>query len=102
MAEDETGFKVVCANRLTDGRTVWLGAEGWVEQIAAAAPLAGAAAEAGLARARADVVANRVVDPYLTEVVLVNGLPDPLRRRERIRAFGPSIRPAYADSEAAP
>ncbi|MCU0894828.1 MAG: DUF2849 domain-containing protein [Rhodospirillales bacterium] len=86
--------QVLTANRLSDGVVVFLDANGrWSEHIAAARVAekddADALTEAGEARG------NEVVAPYLIDVALDAGGPQPLRYRERIRAFGPSIHPQF-------
>lgn len=88
-------LKAVTANRLVDGLVVYLGADGWVEMIAAARSVEGKEAAATLlAEAEPDVAACRVVGPYVIDVV--TGEAGTLRatsERERIRALGPTIRP---------
>jgi len=86
-------MKIITANRLTDGAVVFLSAAGWVEQIAQSARLNAAdAVEAGLAKA-AKAMANReVVDVAAIDVTVEEGRgPVPVRLRERIRAFGPTV-----------
>jgi len=83
---------VVTANRLRDGRVVWLAAGGrWAEPVAEAAVFAGEAAEAALAEAAEAERRQIVVGPYLAEVRVGAGGPVPLRARERFRADGPSV-----------
>lgn len=81
--------KVVTANDLVEGDSVFLGPEGWMRDIAAArvarTPEAAAALEAEAAAAEG---ANLVVGPYLVDVALDTGSPVPLLRREQIRASG--------------
>jgi sulfite reductase (NADPH) hemoprotein beta-component len=86
--------KVLTANDLVEGDAVFLGAEGWGRAVAAArvaaTPEEAAALEAeGAAAERA----NLVVGPYLVEVSLEGGAPEPIARRERIRA---SREPTFA------
>ncbi|MBC7280474.1 DUF2849 domain-containing protein [Hoeflea sp.] len=85
--------KVLTANRLSDGISVWLGADGqWVFSIK----------DAFLARHDEAVVAieaagkqalddNSVVDVNVIDVEETASGPRPFRLRERIRAEGPSI-----------
>ncbi len=83
---------ILCAQRLVDGRPVYLGPAGWSEHLAAAeiAP----SEEACRARlARMTGGREEVVDPVAIEVVVAQGLPVPRRLRERIRALGPSVHP---------
>ncbi|CAK0750359.1 DUF2849 domain-containing protein [Azospirillaceae bacterium] len=82
--------KMVTANRLADGRTVWLAAgDRWVERVAEALPLTADTAEPALQRARLAERACLVVEPYLIDIL--GDRPEPARLRERIRAAGPTI-----------
>jgi hypothetical protein len=89
---------MVLANRLTDGRVVFLAAdESWVDDIAAGALAASAAAaERLLAEARRAEEINLVIDPYLIDIETADGVRRPLSFRERIRASGPTLQPALA------
>lgn len=93
------GLKVFTANRLRDGRVVWLAEAGtWVESVAAAKTFPAETAEAGLAAAQAGERAQQVVGAYGIEVMLQAGQPVPVKFRERLRAQGPSVDaepPAY-------
>tara|TARA_R110002020_G_scaffold5971_17_gene24664 strand:+ start:3396 stop:3719 length:324 start_codon:yes stop_codon:yes gene_type:complete len=85
--------RVLTANRLSDGVSVWLGASGdWVLSIKdaflARHDEAVTAIESAGAQALAD---NRVVDVNVIEVEETPAGPRPYRLRERIRAEGPSI-----------
>ncbi|HUS55879.1 MAG TPA: DUF2849 domain-containing protein [Thermohalobaculum sp.] len=80
---------VVTANDLVEGDSVFLGAFGWVRDIAAA--------RVALSEGEAKVLetagnegenGNLVVGPYLIEVSVTNGQPVPVLRREQIRASG--------------
>lgn len=86
---------VVTANRLQDGRVVWLTHDGgWSERLGDARVFVPDDGEAGLALGRAGEDARLVVGAYLVEVIL-NG-PDasePVRLRERLRLRGPSVMP---------
>jgi hypothetical protein len=82
-------MKLLTANRLNDGRVVYLGdADAVVEAIDAARPLDEAAAEAALAQAQSRP--SVFVNPYLIEV---EGRAPTGRDRlkERIRSAGPSV-----------
>ena len=86
--------KVITANRLRDGRVVWLGVEGhWMESIGEAVVYFGDEEALAKARAVADDSAKRqvVVAPYEVEIECKPGGPDPIRYREQIRAIGPSV-----------
>ena len=88
--------RIIIANRLRDGRVVFLGPERhWVRDLARATE---ADSDAQLARlaaiareAEADCV---VVDPYPIEVEERDGARTPVLGREAIRAHGPSVPPA--------
>ena len=86
--------QVVTANRLGDGRVVYLGSEDfWVERIEAAEVAAGKdPAAALLSRAEAPAQVTRVVGPYLMDVIVEAGRPRATSNREIIRAQGPSVR----------
>lgn len=85
--------QMVLANRLADGRVVFLAAGGWAEHIAdglvAGDPAAG---DTLLARARADEARNLVVEPALVEVRDTPAGRLPVAFRERIRSAGPTVR----------
>jgi hypothetical protein len=81
--------QMIIANRLSDGRTVFLAAPGrWVEPIDGGCLLDTTAAQALLVAAKADEAANVVVEPYLIEV---DEQRRPLAWREQIRAEGPTV-----------
>ncbi len=83
---------VVTANRLRDGRVVWLAEGGrWAERVAEAEVFVGDAVEAGLAVGVDSERNQAVVGAYAAEVVLIAGAPVPLRAREKFRADGPSV-----------
>lgn len=84
---------MIIANRLTDGRVVFMtAARDWATDITAGQVADdGAAADALLAQSRQHEANNCVIDPCLIEVQLVDGVPQPLAYREYIRAFGPSV-----------
>jgi sulfite reductase (NADPH) hemoprotein beta-component len=83
---------VVTANRLRDGRVVWLAEAGrWAETLGEAEIFAGEAVAAGLAEAEAAEQRQVVVGPYAVEVAATAAGIMPLRARERFRADGPSV-----------
>jgi hypothetical protein len=88
--------QVVTANRLRDGVIVWLTSElAWSEDFAESKPLRDEAeAKAALDDAGADVKAQRIVGPYLAEVVETPEGLQATSARERIRASRlPTITP---------
>ncbi len=86
-------LQVVTANRLSDGFVVYFTArEDWSERLDDCLSADGQdAAEALLARARAQAADGRVIGPYLIKVSREDGRPMPLGRREIIRTTGPSV-----------
>ena len=92
--------RIVTANRLDDGRVVYLGYAGWIEDIHLARRAeTDAESEALLEEAREGVARNEVADAWLID----HDGATALRRRERIRALGPTVRPdlGYQSGEAA-
>ena len=83
---------IVTANRLRDGVAVWLGRDGqWVEQIAEAELLEENAA-GEIPDPAVSSGGEGVVDVRRIEARLVEGVPVPDARRERLRSIGPSVR----------
>jgi hypothetical protein len=83
--------RIAIANRLLDGRVVYLGAAGWSPQVEEAERAAtDEAAEALLGRAKESFARNEVVDVYLIELDAAGAKPRSLR--ERIRSQGPTVR----------
>jgi hypothetical protein len=81
--------QTIIANRLTDGRTVFLKDPGvWVDAIDDARVIDAAAAGEWLACAKRDEAANLVVEPYLIDI---GDDREPLVWREQIRAGGPTV-----------
>ncbi len=91
--------QIVTANRLVDGDVVFRTADGrWLRDIDAAGLLVDkAAAEAAHAAAQADVEAALVVDVAVIDVAVEDGGIVPVRLRERIRAFGPTVKADHRD-----
>ncbi len=84
-------LEIVSANRLADGRVVYLTRSGgWSESIIDARSARGEEESAALlAEAERAVDAGLVVSPYLISMADDGGAFAPLRFRERIRLFGP-------------
>ncbi len=82
-------MKLLTANRLTDGLTIWFSETGWVEDAAHAARLSDEQADAALAEWKARE--TEVVAPY---VIPLTDAGTPVQRehvREFVRANGPTI-----------
>lgn len=86
-------MQVLTANRLRDGRVVYLTPDGgWSLRLGDALTAAGDSAAGVLAaQGRQAVAARLVVDPYLIAVADGGGAIRPLRFREAIRAEGPTV-----------
>jgi len=86
--------QVVIANRLRDGVVVFLGTDGrWLETLADCPASESEEASSALAETAEQAVQNQeVVGPELIEVQLEGGTLVPVKRREAIRAKGPTIR----------
>ena len=82
----------ITANRLADGDVVFWAYGRWVERFADAELFKEAAdVDQALETAKAEV--TTVIDPYMIDLVLEDGLPVPTSYRERVRALGPTIHP---------
>lgn len=91
-AKPATAPMVFTANRLLDGRVVWLAEAGhWVETVAEARVFSPAEAATGLAQAQEGERAQHVIGVYGTEIAVQDGLPVPVKFRERLRVRGPSV-----------
>jgi hypothetical protein len=98
--------QVLTANRLGDGAVVYLTPSGtWSESIAESRIARDVnrdvkASETLLADGMALCSGNLADPPYLIDVTTDGGDVRPVRYRERIRAFGPSIHPEFAKQPA--
>ncbi len=87
-------MKVLTANRLSDGIAVWYADGGWAETVGHADTAHDKAAEDRLEAIGAAAAANNeVLDVNVIDVTIVDGLVEPVRLREKIRAAGPTIHP---------
>jgi hypothetical protein len=93
--------KLITANHLADGLVVFLtAAGGWSYKLADARIVGPDELDAALALARGQHEAGIVVDPYEIEATVEDGVPVPVRLRERIRAAGgPTV--TYGEAEIA-
>ena len=84
---------MIVANRLTDGRVVYLGEDArWFESIENGLVIESDALQAKLLeQAERAVASGTVIDPYLIEIGTTDGRRRPLQLRESIRAFGPTV-----------
>ncbi|TIP22790.1 MAG: DUF2849 domain-containing protein [Mesorhizobium sp.] len=86
-------MKVLTANRLADGQAVWYADGGWAETVDNADVADDKSAEDRLEAIGAAASANNeVVDVNLIDVTVANGVVEPVRLREKIRAAGPTNR----------
>jgi sulfite reductase (NADPH) hemoprotein beta-component len=99
-AAKEGPAKVITANDLRSGLVVFLDQEGgWTVDIAEARVLEdGADLDGAVAVANAQVAAQVVLEAYPIDVTVTDGVPVPVRLRERIRAErGPTV--VYGEAE---
>lgn len=89
--------KVLTANKLIDGTSVWLDAKGqWIESLADAFIARHDEAFAALEETGQKAVSdNLVVDVNLIDVQETENGIWPIRLRERIRSGGPSVAYGY-------
>jgi len=83
-------LQIITANRLGDGFVVYLTALGALSQRITDAVVFLDAAQSEQ-RLTALGAANGVIDPYAIEVTTGDNAIVPVRLRERIRAFGPTM-----------
>jgi hypothetical protein len=91
-------LQIFTSNRVSDGLVVFQAEDGnWTESLEESHVIRDedALAKATL-RAEAADVAAVVVDPYSIDVTEDDGVIQPVRYRERIRAYGPTIHPEFA------
>lgn len=88
------GVQIITANRLRDGTVVYLSRTlGWSERIGDSRLCDGTDDRDGMLAVAARAVAQcEIIDPYAIDIVEDGDSIQPLRRREAIRAVGPSIR----------
>lgn len=89
-----TPAQAVTANRLNDGEVVYLDAAGnWAESLDESKFVTDKAEAQQLLEQGEKSVDDRVVlDPYLFDVTIENGVAIPVKKREHIRANGPTVR----------
>lgn len=94
--------QVLTANRLSDGAVVYFTQSGsWSESIAESRIARDVKASETLLADGLDAASGRTADsPYLIDVSVDGADVRPLRYRERIRAFGPSIHPEFGKQAA--
>ena len=91
--------KAITANRLGDGRVVFLAADGgWVMTLDGSHLVGdGPELDEAMRYAQAQHDARIVVEPYAIDVEMVSGKPVAARLREHIRAMGPTV--DYGEAE---
>lgn len=88
--------KLLTGNELLGGHVLWWGSQGWSADIADAA---GLDADNGAALMAREQEAARVNDLALVDAEEVDGRLRPIKIRERIRGFGPTVRPEFGRTE---
>jgi hypothetical protein len=81
--------KIVTANHLLAGDVIYQTASGWTRRLEEAEVLTDEA-DAAIRLIDASQQLDIVVGAYLTDVKLVNNVPQPVHFREDFRATGPS------------
>lgn len=85
-------YVAITANALCDGEVVFWARGQWAKTFAEAELFdARELGDAAFSVAKTQITI--VVEPYMIDVVLDNGLPIPTSYRERVRALGPTIHP---------
>jgi hypothetical protein len=83
---------IATANRLRDGRVVFLSASGaWIAAASQAAVATDSESASELLERASRASSDAVIDPYLVEVEVTDEAISPVRLRERIRAIGPTV-----------
>ena len=92
-------MQMIIANRLVDGRVVFMDADAaWADSIEDGILLETAADNDRLMDLAMRAVEDSViVEPYFIEVIIDDGQRRPVEAREAIRAFGPSVRTDQSD-----
>ena len=94
MAKKPNGPQMIVANRLTDGRALFLTSEGWATEPSRAAVAEDEAAlDRLVAIADADVRANLVVAVEIVAAEIGAAGVRPAHIKYRMQATGPSVRP---------
>ncbi|MCP4380928.1 MAG: DUF2849 domain-containing protein [Hyphomicrobiales bacterium] len=93
--------KAITAHRLDNGLVVFLDAKGgWTLDVAEARVLDDEELDEALAYGEEQHDARIVLEPYAIDVIVTDGIPVPVRLREKIRAErGPTV--AYGEAERA-
>lgn len=93
---DTEGHSVLTANRLLDGRIVWLAADNtWQILLSHAQVFPNTEIEEKLAAYSAKAQQEGLVGVYGVQVHTNSGRITPVTSREQIRAQGPSIHPQF-------
>ena len=100
LSEKENAMttQVVSANRLDNGRVVYLAPSGqWISALSEAEVARDAdSAESLLGRAEGAVIKQLIIGPYLIDVTAAGAAPQARRLREQIRAAGPTVQSAQS------
>ena len=93
MTQQLMTHQVVTANDLRTGEVLYYSAaHTWTNRFYNAVIVEkDTAAEALLSQAQEDELKNLVVGVYAIDVTLENGKPSPVKFREQLRVYGPSI-----------
>ena len=85
-------MKILTGNDLGSGDVVWWTGSGWSRDVAAAVDVG----RDGEAIAAVEDAARRVNAAYVIEATATLAGPRPAHIKDRVRAFGPTVRPDLA------
>jgi len=91
-------MKILTANGLHSGGVVFATGDGKWSAFITQAQLSSDSEteEALLAMAKQSVETQTIVEPFLIEIDVINGMPVPKRYREQLRVSGPSVRSDFS------
>ncbi len=85
-------LQMITANRLKDGAVVYLDeSEGWTRNVEQGDSVPAQSADLRMSVAQKSVAEQIVVAPYVIDVEVGGSRVTPVRYREQIRAFGPTV-----------
>lgn len=91
-------IKILTANDLHSGGVIFATSEGnWSSFITQAQLSSDSQTEETLvSMGNQSVEAQTIVDPFLIDINIINGVPVPKRYREQLRVSGPSVRTDFS------
>ncbi len=91
-------LKILTANDLRNGRVVFATGENDWSPVISRAHISNdnETDEKLLSIGKQAVDRQIIVEPFLIDITIENGLPAPVRFREQLRVCGPSVRPEFS------